>query len=79
MSEKVKELLEAARELNAEERASLIRELSSIEDAPPMEKTKSREELVMEICGKYAHLPGSVDEFMQRKREDLERENRFCR
>ncbi|MBM3769307.1 MAG: hypothetical protein FJW32_28335 [Acidobacteria bacterium] len=79
MSEKVKELLEAARELSAEDRAALIRELSNIEDEPPIEETKSREELVMEICGKYAHLPGSADEFIQRKREDLERENTFWR
>ena len=65
MSGKVKELLEAARELTVDDRAALIPELSKIEDQPPVVETKSREELVMEICGKYAQLSGSVEEFMQ--------------
>ncbi len=29
------------------------------------------------LCGKYAHLPGSVDDFIAEKRREMEREDRF--
>jgi hypothetical protein len=29
------------------------------------------------LLGKYAHLPGSVDDFIAEKRKEIEREKRF--
>ena len=64
--------------------ATLEKILAEVSALSPAEKTElreilakeqpvdfaRREALIRETMGKYAHVPGSSDEFMARKRED---------
>lgn len=59
MSRAVEIILEMARALTFEQRRELLAAL---------------ERELLSIRGKFAHLPGSVDEFLARKRGDTERE-----
>lgn len=42
------------------------------EETTPRKKRAVR----IDVMGKYAHLPGSVDEFIQRKQEEIDWEDR---
>ena len=51
-------------------------ELKEILSAQEISVEAQRQALIRETMGKYAHLPGSVDEFLANKHEDNEREER---
>ena len=71
MTKELEEVLRAAKTLSRPEKEELVhaieRDISSVSES-------ERQRLVREIHGKYAGLPGSVDEFLARKRDDTERE-----
>lgn len=71
MSHEVQQVLEMARSLTTEQRKELLltleQELSDSDVQPTANRLDS-------IRGKFAHLPGSVNEFLAQKREDMERE-----
>lgn len=71
MSTNVRDILTAVRALTPEERRELATEL---EREHLMPRAQSRRELIHAIQGKYAYVPTSSEEFMARKREDLELE-----
>lgn len=72
MSAAVERILDAVRALDAGERAELEVALRRLE--PPVYPPKPDSARVDSLCGSLAHIPGSVDEFLRRKREDLELE-----
>ena len=77
MSTKVQELVEAARALTADERRELITELEKQPEPerPPILEAE-RIALIRSVCGKYAHLPTSSEDFIRRKQEEIDIENR---
>ena len=71
MSHEVQQVLEMVRSLTTEQRKELLRTLEQEICESDVQPTANR---LDSIRGKFAHLPGSVDEFLARKREDTERE-----
>ena len=51
------------------------REKPILPGVPPV-SLEERAERIRAARGSLAHVPGSVDDFLQRKQEDIERENR---
>jgi hypothetical protein len=70
MSSEVQQILNAVRALSPEERRELAIALDAL--ASPAQPNK---DLILAVCGKYAHVPTSSDAFMARKHEDLALEN----
>jgi hypothetical protein len=70
MSSDVQQILKAVEALGLEERQEL---LMALEGAALIPARQSNGHLVSSIQGKYAHARTSSEEFMARKREDLER------
>ena len=71
MSSEVQQILTAVRTLCVEDKRALANAIN--QELQPRPERPTREDIEA-IIGKYAHLPGSVDEFLARKREDLELE-----
>jgi hypothetical protein len=66
-----------AQTLTPSERAQLIGALANqlAQPAPARQQTQTeRTAALNEICGKYAHVKTSVDEFLARKQEEIELE-----
>lgn len=73
MSEQVQSIVEAVRGLTPEQRIELMAALASVTE--PAETDRDREYLIQTIRGKYRHVPTSVEDFLRRKREEVERES----
>lgn len=73
MSEQVQSIIEAVRGLTPEQRRELMAALATV--AEPAESERDRERLVQTIRGKYRQVPTSVEDFLRRKREEVERES----
>jgi hypothetical protein len=68
-------VLSQARALTPSERARLIGMLAQ-DLAQPTVTNEQRRVLVRAVRGKYAHVKTSVDDFLARKREEVELEER---
>ena len=71
------QVLNQAMALPMLERLRLISALASQLTPPeiaPLQTQAERTALLDEICGKYAHINTSVDDFLARKREEVELE-----
>lgn len=75
MSEKVQLILDAARSLGPEQRRELIAALAAI-DTRSLDASGHRKQLVDAVKGKYRHVPTSSASFIERKRDEVERESR---
>lgn len=69
MSNQILSIIEAVRNLDADQRLELRVALAELEDSPET-MSASRKELVDSIRGKYRHIPTSSESFLDRKRED---------
>ncbi len=74
MSAAVEEILRQVSRLTPKERHSLTLLLPYAVEDHSDEYEEERRRIVLSLRGKYAHLPGSLDEFLARKAEDLELE-----
>lgn len=70
MSSAVQELLERVEKLTLEERRELIEALACTEE-------EARRRRVNEMFGKFGHVLSSSEDFLRRKHEDNEIEDRF--
>lgn len=71
MSAEVEQILERVRALSPEERTELAVAMTKVEAEL---RPRPDPAFVRAIMGKYAHVRTSSEEFMARKREDVERE-----
>ena len=80
MSPEFKRILEEAKKLPEKEREQLMDALNALPPDPldPIDEAKRRA-AVERAHGRFAHLPGSVDEFLARKQEDIDLEDRKFR
>jgi hypothetical protein len=72
MSTEVQQILLAVRALAPNQRQELAR---ALEREALMSPAKPDANLISAVRGKYAHVSTSSEEFMARKREELESEN----
>lgn len=70
------EVLEKVNLLSLDEQLKL-REV--IEQNEKAEKRRKHVEFVRSLCGKYAHLPTSSEDFARRKQEEIELEDKGWR
>ena len=71
MTKELEEVRRSAKTLSRPEKEELVHAIER--DISPVSESE-RQRWVHEIHGKYGGLPGSVDEFFARKRDDAERE-----
>jgi hypothetical protein len=75
MSEKVQSIIEAARDLDPDQRRELIAVLAAI-DVSRTGVADSRRQTVDSVRGKYRHVATSSESFMSRKQGDTALESR---
>ena len=76
MSETLERILEEVKHLSADERQRL-REL--LAPAPLGEHPSRDPEFIRAACGSFAHLPTSSEDFIRRKQEEIDWEERRYR
>ncbi|MBL8218813.1 MAG: hypothetical protein JNL62_06275 [Bryobacterales bacterium] len=74
MSLDVQSIVEAVRQLGAEQRRELTAALAALEPVHP-DGPADRRQIVQAVRGKYRHIPTSSEAFLARKQEETERES----